>query len=73
MKVTRKEWEALQARVKELEFLQRQNHRNSLMQVKTGEVLTSVVVPMILEHLKLKMEHGYSSLLPAGASDRDTV
>lgn len=58
MKVKREEWEALQRRVKALETELIRAHHNTMTQVKTGEVLTSVVVLAILQHLKVDFLHG---------------
>lgn len=66
MKVKRKDWEALQDRVEQLEFQVKLAHMNSVMKVPTGEILTSVVVPMILQHLRMEVQHGRGELLPAG-------
>lgn len=64
MKITRQEWEELNAKVARLEVELREAKQGILMQVKTGPVLLNVVVPMILEHLKAEVRHGYSWLQP---------
>jgi hypothetical protein len=69
MKVRRKDWEALQAKLTRLEADVREARRGTLMDTKTGLVLTSVVVPAILRHLKVESRHGHWDLLPASESD----
>jgi len=62
LKVKRKEWEALHARIARLEADLREAKAGVLMQSKTGPVLLNVVVPMILDHLKVESRHGYGWL-----------
>lgn len=64
MKVKRKDWQALHARIAELEFQVRQARDDTLMQVRTGPVLLKVVVPMILNHLNVESRHGLGMLVP---------
>lgn len=63
MKVKREDWEALQSKVIELEKELRAVRQETLMKVKTGPVYLSTVVPMILDHLKVELRHGYGWLL----------
>jgi hypothetical protein len=63
MKVKKKDWEALNARLLELEGQMREAKQGILMETPTGPVLVNVVVPMVLEHLKVKSVHGYGWLL----------
>jgi hypothetical protein len=64
MKVKRKDWEALQAKVESLVALVQETRSENLMPIKTGGVLTSVIVPAILDHLNVEARHGYSQLFP---------
>ena len=64
MKVSREEWDALNAKVAALETAANQRRDETLMRTPTGPMLVSVVVPMILRHLGLHVEHGYAYLLP---------
>lgn len=64
MKVKRKDWEALHARIKQLEFDVKQAHSDVLMQARTGPVLLNVVVPSILRHLNMEVRHGHHDLQP---------
>jgi hypothetical protein len=68
MKVKRKDWEALHARIKQLEFDMKLAHSNALMQSRTGPILLNVVVPMILRHLKVETRHGFSEVQPVSES-----
>ncbi len=69
MKVKRRDWEDLHFRLAKLEVELQQAQKNDLIEVKSGEILTCVVVPMILAHLKVHVKHGYGWLLPDGEVD----
>lgn len=64
MKVKRKDWEALKARIADLECSRKEFSRLTLTDVSTGQVLTSIVVQMILRHLRMKVVHGRCELVP---------
>lgn len=67
MKIKRREWEELNARVAKLEADLRQSKSGLLMPTRTGPILVNVIVPMILSHLKVESRHGYGWLLPLEA------
>ena len=65
MKVKRADWEAMNAKLARLEAEVRDARRDTLVSVKTGQVLASVAVQAILRHLRMDVVHGYADLQPA--------